>query len=49
VNDLKAAFIVRDFIGDPSYEGREIERPSGRKVEVTLLDGEVLVGSASLG
>ena len=49
VNDLKAVFIVRDFIGDPSYEERkkspEIEKPSGRKVEVTFVDGEVLVGS----
>jgi hypothetical protein len=32
VNDLKAVYIVRDFIGDPSYEERkkspEIEKPS---------------------
>jgi hypothetical protein len=49
VKNLKAVFIVRDFIGDPSYEERkkchEIEKPSGRKVEVTFVDGEVLVGS----
>jgi len=49
VNDLKAVFIVRDFIGDLSYEERksrpEMEKPSGRKVEVTFVDGEVLVGS----
>jgi len=49
VNDLKAVFIVRDFIGDLSYEERkkrpEMEKPFGRKVEVTFVDGEVLVGS----
>jgi len=49
VNDLKAVFIVRDFIGDLSYEERkkrpEMEKPSGRKVEVTFVDGEVLVES----
>jgi len=49
MNDLKAIFIVRDFIGDPLYKERkkyiEEEKPSGRKVEVTFVDGEVLVGS----
>jgi hypothetical protein len=49
VNDLKAIFIVRDFIGDPLYKERkkyiEGEKPAGRKVEVTFIDGEVLVGS----
>jgi hypothetical protein len=49
VNDLKAIFMVRDFIGDPLYKERkkyiEGEKPSGRKVEVTFKDGEVLVGS----
>jgi hypothetical protein len=49
MNDLKAIFIVRDFIGDPLYKERkkyiEGEKPSGRKVEVTFVDGEVLVGS----
>jgi len=49
VKDLKAVFIVRDFIGDPSYEEcrkcPEIEKASGRKVEVTFVDGEILVGS----
>ncbi len=47
--DLKAIFIVRDFTGDPLYNERkkyiEGEKPSGKKVEVTFLDGEVLVGS----
>ena len=47
--DLKAVFIVRDFIGDSRYKERkkyiEGEKPSGKKVEVTFIDGEVLVGS----
>jgi len=47
--DLKAMFIVRDFIGDSLYNERkkyiEGEKPSGIKVEVTFMDGEVLVGS----
>jgi hypothetical protein len=47
--DLKAVFLVRDFIGDSQYIERkkynEGEKPSGKKVEVTFIDGEVLVGS----
>ena len=49
MNDLKAIFMVRDFIGDPLYKERkkyiEGEKPSGRKVEIIFKDGEVLVGS----
>ncbi len=49
MKDLKAIFMVRDLAGDPQYKERkkyaENEKPSGRKVEVTFLDGEVLVGS----
>jgi hypothetical protein len=49
MKDLKAIFMVQDFIGDPLYKERkkyiEGEKPSGRKVEVTFEDGEVLVGS----
>jgi len=49
MKDLKAIFMVRDFIGDPLYKERkkyvEGEKPSGKKVEVTFMDGEVLVGS----
>jgi hypothetical protein len=49
VSELKAIFHVRDFLGNPSYEERksymEGEKPSGRRVEVTFADGEVLVGS----
>jgi hypothetical protein len=47
--ELKAIFIVRDFIGDSLYNERkeyiEGEKFSGKKVEVTFRDGEVLVGS----
>jgi hypothetical protein len=46
---LKAIFMVRDFIGEPLYKEQkkyvEGEKPSGKKVEVTFIDGEVLVGS----
>ena len=38
MKDLKAIFMVRDFIGDPLYKERkkyiEGENPSGKKVEV---------------
>jgi hypothetical protein len=44
---LKAVFFVRELEGDPSYnERKSFDRPiSGRRLEVTFLDGEVLVGS----
>ena len=48
VNELKAIFFVRDFTGNALYnELKDFngERPSGRKVEVKFLDGEVMVGS----
>jgi len=49
MKDLKAIFMVRDFIGSSLYKERkkyiEGEKPSGKKVEVTFSDGEVLVGS----
>ena len=49
VKALKAVFLVRDFKGNAFYEERKLytkeEKPSGRKVEVTFTDGEVLVGS----
>ncbi len=52
IEDLKAIFMVGDFVGYPSYKERkkyiEGEKPSGQKVEVTFRDGEVLVG-ATLG
>jgi hypothetical protein len=53
LRDLKAVFFVRDFGGDPQYNERkcfrEGEWPPGRKVEVTFVDGEVLVGSTTTG
>ncbi len=49
IDDLKAVFMVGDFLGRPSYRERKKyvagERPSGKKVEVTFIDGEVLMGS----
>ena len=49
VNDLKAVFVVRDFIGDAKYVERKRyldgEKPVGKKVSVTFSDGEVIVGS----
>jgi hypothetical protein len=49
VSQLKAIFFVKDFSGDPSRRDRthfaEGGQPSGRKVEVTFADGEVVVGS----
>ena len=49
ISRLKAVFMVRDFIGNPQYNERkeyiEGEKFSGVQVEVTFVDGEVLVGS----
>jgi len=49
LKELKAVFFVRDFAGDSQYNERkeyvEGEKPSGRKIEVTFKDGEVLVGT----
>ncbi len=49
VKELKAVFFVQVFTGNPLYNERkkyvEGEKPSGRKVEVTFMDGEVLVGT----
>jgi len=49
LKDLKAIFFVRDFAGRPDYQEHKNyskgERFSGRVVEVTFNDGEVLVGS----
>ena len=46
-SQLKALFFVRDFDGNPGYvEHKEFTaRPQGRRVEVTFLDGEILVGA----
>lgn len=49
IEGLKAIFMVGDFVGHVLYKERkkyvEGEEPSGKKVEVTFIDGEVLVGS----
>jgi hypothetical protein len=49
IQDLKAIFFVRDFLGNPkSKEPKKIPdrlKVFGRKVEVTFKDKEVLVGS----
>ncbi|MGQ9646895.1 MAG: DUF6982 domain-containing protein [Thermodesulfobacteriota bacterium] len=49
LKELKALFFVRDFTGNPDYDERKEyldgEKPTGRKVEVTFKDGEILVGS----
>jgi hypothetical protein len=44
---LKAVFFVRDFDGDPDHvESRTFaERTTGRKIEVTFADGELMLGS----
>jgi hypothetical protein len=44
---LKAVFFVRDFDGNPDHiEQKAFEtRPSGRRIEVTMHDGEVVVGT----
>lgn len=49
VKDLKAVFFVRDFEGNAQHKERKQfldgERPSGRMVQITFADGEVLVGT----
>ena len=49
VKELKGLFFVRDFAGDPKYKEQKIfpdgVKISGRKVEVTFKDGEVMIGS----
>lgn len=47
---LKAVFFVRDFAGDADYVERQsfLEPTAGRRIEITFMDDEVLVG-ATLG
>jgi hypothetical protein len=49
VRELKAVFFVKDFVGNYKYDERKEylpeDKPSGRKIEVTFADGEVLVGT----
>jgi len=50
LKDLKAVFVVRNFLGDPGYIERkkyqEGDTPYGIPLEVTFADGEVMVGSS---
>ena len=43
---LKGVFFVRDFAGNPGYVDRvDVDQPNhGRRIEVTLVDDEVIVG-----
>jgi hypothetical protein len=47
ISQLKAVFFVRDFAGDPTYMERKPfdDVVHGRRIEVTFLDDEVMVGS----
>jgi hypothetical protein len=51
VNQLKAVFFVRDFLGNKDYVEKktfpEGVKPQGRVIEVTCRDGEVLVGTTT--
>jgi hypothetical protein len=51
VEELKAVFYVRDFMGNAKYVERKQlapgDRPQGRLMEVTCLDGEVIVGTTT--
>jgi hypothetical protein len=49
LKELKAIFFVKDFMGNPAYKEKKHfaanEQTSGRKVQVTFTDSEVLVGT----
>jgi hypothetical protein len=51
VEDLKAIFFVKDFLGNAKHVERKKlalgDRPQGRLVEVTCKDGEVIVGTTT--
>jgi hypothetical protein len=49
VADLKGVFTVRTFEGDPENRSRrDIDRAGlGRKIKVTIKDGEVVIGYTS--
>ena len=51
IEDLKAVFFVRDFLGNSKHVERKKlalgDRPPGRLMEVTCKDGEVMVGSTT--
>ncbi len=48
IKDLKAVFFVRELAGDPMHQKTNefpLQATSGRKVEVTFRDGEVIAGT----
>lgn len=49
LKDLKGVFFVKDFAGNPGYKEKknfpEGVQISGKKVEVSFKDGEMLIGS----
>ncbi len=47
ISRLKAVFFVRDFAGNPAYRDRKTftVRSQGRRVEVTFVDTEVILGT----
>jgi hypothetical protein len=51
MDQLKAVFFVRDFVGNRTHRERKApssgDRPLGRLIEVTCVDGEVIVGSTT--
>ena len=51
IEDLKAVFFVRDFMGNAKHVERKRpapgDRPQGRLMEVTCKDGEVMVGTTT--
>jgi hypothetical protein len=51
IEDLKAVFFVRDFLGNAKHVERKKlvpgDRPPGRLMEVTCKDGEVMVGTTT--
>lgn len=48
IDDLKAAFFVKDFEGNSEHKGDsgDTVASAGKKVEVELMDGEVITGYA---
>jgi hypothetical protein len=49
MQDLKAIFFVKDFVGNAGYNDKKIFDPAkpvaGRKIKVVFKDGETLVGT----
>lgn len=49
VDELKALFFVKDFIGDPMYNPKqsfeEVPHTPGKRLKVEFTDGEVMLGT----